>query len=92
MAEKVVESLSFKWGTVNGWAHLSPATQDCLKRFWAEGIPASAMMDRPRGGRVDILCEAIDGLADDGELWNDWNGCAMSKDEAKEYVRGYNER
>jgi hypothetical protein len=81
------ESLELKWGTVKGWSDLSEKSQEILKRFFADGVPMSAMADHPDEARRTILCELIDQL--DGEIQNDWSGEMMTKDEAKKYVREY---
>lgn len=81
------ETLALKWGTVNGWDNLSEKSQEILYRYYADGEPMSAMMDRPDAGRKAILCELIDQL--DGEIWNDWDGVVMSKEEAKKYITEY---
>lgn len=81
------EQLDLKWGTVKGWKHLSEKSVEIMQRYFADGMPLSAMGDRPTADRREILCELIDQL--DGEIWNDWDGKTMSKDEAKKYVREY---
>ena len=83
----MAEELTLKWGTVKGWDCLSEKSQEILKRFFADGVPMSAMVDRPGEDRRAILCELIDQI--DGEIWNDWDGVVMSKDEAKKYVMEY---
>jgi len=87
---KQAESLTLKWGTVKGWDGLSEKSQEIMKRFFADGVSMSAMTDHPDAGRREILCELIDQL--DGEIWNDWEGGTMTKDEAKKYVREYGSR
>jgi len=82
--------LDLKWGTVKGWNNLSPASFDILKRYFADGMPLSAMGDKPNAERREILCELIDSI--DGEIWNDWDGAVMSKDAAKAYVREYGQK
>ncbi len=81
------ERLTLKWGTVKGWDNLSERSQEIIRRYFQDGIPMSAMADRPDEERRRILCELIDQL--DGEIWNDWNDCVMTKDEAKRYVSEY---
>lgn len=81
------EGLTLKWGTVKGWDNLSEASQEILRRYFADGEPLSAMSDRPNPDRVAILCELIEQL--NGEIWNDWDGVIMSKEDAKKYVQNY---
>lgn len=86
----MAEQLMLKWGSVKGWDNLSEKSQGILKRFFADGVPMSAMADRPEDDRKSILCELIDQL--DGEIWNDWDGAVMTKEQAKEYVINYGKR
>lgn len=81
------QSLTLKWGTIKGWNNLSEKSVGLLKRYFPEGRPMSCMLDSPDASRRTILCELIDGI--DGEIWNDWEGKLMSKDEAKDYVTNY---
>lgn len=84
------ERLLLKWGTIKGWDNLSERSQEITKRFFADGASMSAMADHPDEARRLILCELIDQL--DGEVWDDWNGCVMTKDAAKRYVSEYGRR
>jgi hypothetical protein len=82
-----METLTLKWGTVKGWRDLRESSVQILERYYADSVPMSAMGDRPDAARKETLCELIDQL--DGEIWNDWSGELMTKDQAKEYVRSY---
>lgn len=82
-----MEKLTLKWGTIKGWGNLTEQSQAIVRRFFADGLPLSAMADRPADDRREILCELIDQI--DGEIWNDWDEAVMTKDEAKAYVRDY---
>ena len=82
------ESLTLKWGTVKGWSGLSDKSLEIMKRFFADGVSMSCAMDHPDADRRLILCELIDNI--DGEIWNDWEGKKLSKDDAKKYVLQYN--
>lgn len=83
------EGLTLKWGTVTGWSGLTESSVELLKRYFPDGVPMSSMADRPDDGRKNILCELIDQL--DGEIYLDWDGKYVTKDEAKEYVTEYGE-
>jgi len=86
----MAESLALKWGTIKRYSNLSEKSQEIVKRFYAaEGVPMSAMLDRPDKDRKAILCELIDQI--DGDIYNDWDGKDMTKDEAKNYVQTYGE-
>lgn len=83
----MAENLLLKWGTIKGWDDLTDKSVEILKRFFADGMCMSAMMDKPDDARKEILCELIDQL--DGTIWNDWDNKQMTKDEAKKYVMEY---
>ena len=83
----MTETLTLKWGTIKGWSDLTDKSVEIIKRFFADGAPMSCAMDRPDNERKAILCELIDQI--DGEIWNDWDGEKMSKNEARKYVLEY---
>jgi hypothetical protein len=79
--------LTLKWGTVKGWDGLDDAQISILDRFFKDGMSASCALDHPDASRRELLCELIDTI--DGEIWNDWDGRVMTKEDAKKYVREY---
>lgn len=81
------EGLTLKWGTIKGWNGLSDESLAILQRYADLGMSFSAMGQRDTPEQKQILCELIDAI--DGEIWNDWNGTVMTKDEAKAYVMEY---
>ncbi len=80
------ESITLKWGTIKGWDHLSKSSIVIVSKYYKDGKPMSAMMDRPDDESKEILCQLIDNVE---EIYNDWTGKYMTKDEAKSYVREY---
>jgi hypothetical protein len=84
------EELTLKWGTIKGWGNLSDRSMEILNRYFADGQPMSCMADHPDKKRRQILCELIDQL--DGEIYLDWDGKYVTRDEAKEYVTTYGRR
>lgn len=84
------ESLTLKWGTIKGWDDLSESSLEIVRRYFADGQPLSCMADRPDEDRKQILCELIDQL--DGEIYLDWDGKYVTRDEAKKYVTTYGQR
>jgi len=84
------ETLTLKWGTVKGWSDLSESSLDILRRFFDGRKSSGAMTDILNERRVGILCELIEQFQ--GEIWNDWEGKQMTKDEALKYVREYTTR
>ena len=83
----MAESLTLKWGSVKGWDDLSEKSQEIMQRYFADGIPMSAMADKPTQDRREILCELIDQFG--GEICNHWDGVKMSKEDDKKYVSEY---
>lgn len=81
------EFLSLKWGGVKGWEGLTDQSVAILNRYYADGMPFSAMADKPDDARKAILCELIDQI--DGEIYLDWENKTVSKNEAKSYVMEY---
>jgi hypothetical protein len=81
------ESLTLKWGTLKGWKLRSEKSVDIFNRYVDLGASASAMAQHDTPELKQIICELIDVI--DGEIWNDWDGKTMTKDEAKTYVLEY---
>lgn len=86
-AEKPVDSLSLKWGTLKGWNIHSEKGKALLRRYHEIGSSLSAMAQRDTPEQKDIICELIDCCA--GDIYMDWDGVYVSKEKAKEYVRNY---
>ena len=82
------EGITLKWGTLKGWSIKTEATRAALQAYMDAGpVCYSAMAQRDTPEQKQALCNAIDVV--DGEIWNDWDGVAMTKDEAKAYVMNY---
>lgn len=81
-------NLTLKWGNVKGWDGFKKNTPAwiALGKYCDSGQGLSAMQ-RQTPEQREVICELIDAV--DGEIWNDWDGKRMSKEEAKAYVRGY---
>ena len=80
--------LTLKWGNVKGWDGFEEGTpaRAALEK-WADSGQGISAMQRQTPEQRELICAIIDAV--DGEIWNDWDGAAMSKDEAKKYVREY---
>lgn len=83
----MAESLTLKWGTLKGWDLESERSIDLMKRYAAIGMSAGAMTQGDTAEQRRLICELIDAV--DGEIFNDWSGELMAKDEAKKYVMDY---
>lgn len=81
------ESLTLKWGTLIRWRLKSEKSLGIAKAYMALGFSASAMDQRDIPKQKKLLCDLIDSV--DGEIWNDWEGKVLTKDEAKKYVTEY---
>jgi hypothetical protein len=85
--DQKVDSLSLKWGTLKSWDIHSETGKALLKRYREIGCSASAMGQHDTPEQKEIICQLIDGCAED--IYLDWDGEYVSKEKAKEYVRGY---
>ena len=84
------ESLSLKWGTLKAWNLKTEASMAAARKYHEAGVVSmSAMAQRDNQAQKDALCELID-VIDCETIYLDWDNKDVSKDEAKESVRGYN--
>lgn len=83
------EGITLKWGTLKGWElnEDGPAFEAIKKYHECAPVSYSVMAKRDTDEQKAALCEAIDAL--DGEIWNDWDGVVMTKEDAKKYVMEY---
>jgi len=80
--------LTLKWGTLKAWDFEGNEAAKALLRRYAEiGASFSAMMQRDTPEQKEIICKLIDMTP--GEIYLDWDGKWVSKDEAKRYVMEY---
>lgn len=79
-------SLTLKWGTVKGWDLETEEAVAALQKWADHGRTLSAAMHRDTPEQQQDLLAAID-LMD--EIWLDWEGKQVTKEEAKEYVLNY---
>ena len=85
--EKKTDQLTLKWGTLKAWRITSEEGKNLLKRYGELGYSYSAMMQRDTPEQKEILCKLIDLVL--GEIYLDWDGKYVSKEEAKKYVLEY---
>lgn len=84
----MADSITLKWGTLRGWKLESEAARTAAQAYLDAGPQSmSAMAQRDTPDQKKALCALIDTI--DGEIWNDWDGVKMTKDEAKTYVMEY---
>ena len=83
------ESLTLKWGTLKEWDMKTEASMAALRKYFDAGkVSSSAMFQHDTEAQQAALLELID-VVDCEEIYLDWDGKNVSKDEAKEYVRNY---
>ena len=83
----MADSLTLKWGTLKGWDLQSESARAAGQAYADFGMSMSAMAQHDTTEQKKALCALIDAV--DGEIWNDWDGVVMTKDDAKKYVMGY---
>jgi hypothetical protein len=82
----MANSLTLKWGTVKDW-HLETDEAAAAIQKWADfGVSMSAATHNDSPEQKQALLEAID-LMD--EIWLDWEGKKVSREEAKKYVLNF---
>ena len=85
------DHLSLKWGTLKAWNLTSEKGIALLRRYHELGSSAGAMTQRDTPEQKELICQMIDecGAA---EIFLDWDGKYVSKEEAKKYVMDYGNR
>ena len=82
------DKLALKWGTLKAWNFTNNDKAQALFAQWnALGSSMSAMAQRDTPEQKDLICQMIDAV--DCEIYLDWDGKYVSKDEAKKYVMEY---
>lgn len=79
-------SLTLKWGTLKGWDVKTPEAVALLKTYHSEPVSYSVMMQRDTAKQKETIIALIE-ISD--EIWLDWEGKKVSRDEAKKYVLTY---
>lgn len=82
------ESLTLKWGTLKDWSLKTDASRAAFKRYADLGMSLSAVAQHDTPEQQTALLDLID-VVDCDEIYLDWDGKYVSKDEAKDYVRNY---
>jgi hypothetical protein len=86
----MVANLTLKYGTIKGWDGFEDGhpARVALDKYLAAGqMLMGAAMQKDNQEQKQALIEIIDAI--DGEIMNDWEGKAMTKDEAKDYILSY---
>ena len=84
------EYLSLKWGTLKGWNFTSEKGKELFKKYTDIGMSFGAMSQDDTPEQKQIICEIIDIMP--GDIFLDWDGIYVSKEEAKKYVMEYGDK
>ena len=83
------ESLTLKWGTLKGWnLNEDGEAFKLLKRYNEDPTSFSAMAQHDTDHQKAMILEMID-VIDCDQIYLDWDGKYVSKEEAKEYITNY---
>ena len=82
-----MNKLTLKWGTLKAWQFDHPKAQELFDRYSKIGSSMSAAMQKDTPEQKEIICKLID-LVDD-QVYLDWDGKYVSKQDAKKYVMEY---
>lgn len=81
--------LTLKWGTLKSYNFTnSEQGKVLLKEYREIGSSMSAMLQKDTPRQKEIICQLID-LCDDDKIYLDWNDEYVSKEDAKKYVKNY---
>jgi hypothetical protein len=79
-------SLTLKWGTVKGWSLHTDEARAAMDKWSSYGVSMSAMLQKDTPEQQQALLDLID-LMD--EIYLDWDGRYVTREQAKEYVLNY---
>ena len=89
MSEQSKEYLTLKWGTLKAWNLTSERGKELLRRYFDAGLSsAGAMTQHDTPEQKALICQMIDECGAP-EIFLDWYGKYVSKEEAKKYVMDY---
>lgn len=80
--------LSLKWGTLKAWNLHSEKGLELLRRYHELGASLGAMTQRDTPEQKELICQMIDECSAP-EIYLDWDGEYVSKEDAKKYVMEY---
>lgn len=80
--------LTLKWGTLKAWNFKgNEEAIELLKRYHEIGASLSAVLQKDTPEQKEIICKLIDLVP--SEIYLDWDGQYVSKEDAKKYVLDY---
>lgn len=80
--------LTLKWGTLKAWNLTSEKGNELLRKYYGLGASPSAMLKHDSPEQKELICQMIDECGA-SEIYLDWDGKYISKEEAKRYVMEY---
>lgn len=83
---ETINHLTLKWGTVKAWKLNTPEARAAFQKWSYGGVSMSAMTQNDTPEQKQAICDLIN-LCDD--IWLDWNGKQVSREEAKNYILNY---
>jgi len=82
--------LSLKWGSLKSWDFEGNQTAiDLMKKYCEIGSSVSVMAQNDTPEQKEIICQIIDSMP--GDIYLDWDGIFVSKEDAKKHVMEYNQ-
>lgn len=82
----MANSLTLKWGGVKSWDLETEEAIAALQRWRDHDVPLSAIAHKDSPEQQQALLDAIDFM---DEIWLDWEGRKVTKEEAKKYILEY---
>lgn len=80
--------ITLKWGTLKSWHLHSEKGQKLLKEYLELGSSFGVAQQEDSPEQKELICKMIDECSVD-EIYLDWDGKYVSKEEAKKYVLDY---
>lgn len=82
------EYLTLKWGSLKSWNFESEQAKELLQKWSNIGCSMSAATHHDTSEQKEIICDLID-VGNFDTVYLDWDDKEVSKEEAKKYVRNY---
>ena len=82
--------VTLKWGTLKSWRLTSEKGRELTEKYYKLGVSLSAMAQQDTPEQKQVICEMIDIVP--GDIYLDWDGKYISKEDAKKYVMGYGKK
>ena len=84
-----MNKLTLKWGTIKGWHVETKPARTALQKWADGGVSMSAIMQKDTPEQKQAILEVIDQM---DEIYLDWEGKHVSRQEAKDYVLNYGKK